>query len=329
MLPKGVTLRGLEIFEALAETGAVAQAAQMTGLSQPAVSQQIRGLESALGTELIDHSKRPMKLTPAGHSFLARAQAALAQLRTGQTELTVMDLSDVSALSLGLIDDFDNDITPRLVTILAKSLTRCRFRLITAPSHEITAAMQDKRLHMAVSASTGALLPGVQEYRLINDPFILVAPRSQVTRAPAALSDLGDLPLLRYDQDQIIGRQIEAHLTAHGQNFPQRFEMGSHLALMAMVARGIGWAVTTPLGYMRASRFHDQVVAYPLPLEAFSRAIVLYCSADWAGAVPRDIAVAVKRLASELIIEPAIQVAPWLKGHFTLLGDTPPLPSKI
>ena len=64
LLIKGVTLRGLEVFEALASTGSVAQAADMTGLSQPAVSQQLRNLESALGTELVDHSRRPMRVTP-------------------------------------------------------------------------------------------------------------------------------------------------------------------------------------------------------------------------------------------------------------------------
>ena len=89
MLSKGVTLRGLEVFEALAATGSVAQAASVTGLSQPAVSQQLRNLETALATDLIDHGKRPMRLTPAGHSFLARAEATLSQLRLAQSELQV------------------------------------------------------------------------------------------------------------------------------------------------------------------------------------------------------------------------------------------------
>ena len=69
---KGVTLRGLEVFEALAATGSVARASETTGLSQPAVSQQMRNLEAALGVDLVDHGKRPMQLTPAGRSFLAR-----------------------------------------------------------------------------------------------------------------------------------------------------------------------------------------------------------------------------------------------------------------
>lgn len=70
MLIKGMTLRGVEVFEVLAKNGSVAKAATLTGLSQPAVSQQLRNLESALGTELLDHSKRPMQLTPPVLSFL-------------------------------------------------------------------------------------------------------------------------------------------------------------------------------------------------------------------------------------------------------------------
>ena len=51
MIAKGVTLRGLEVFEALASSGSVAQTAKMTGLSQPAVSQQLSKLEDALAQD--------------------------------------------------------------------------------------------------------------------------------------------------------------------------------------------------------------------------------------------------------------------------------------
>ena len=115
MLMKGISLRGLEVFEALSATGSVAQAAERTGLSQPAVSQQLRNLETALGVALVDHGRRPMQLTPAGRSFLMRTQAVLGQLRLAQNELTVMDLTHLSQLNLGVIDDFDNDLTPQLV----------------------------------------------------------------------------------------------------------------------------------------------------------------------------------------------------------------------
>lgn len=321
MLNKGVTLRGLEVFEAIASTGSVAGAAGLTGLSQPAVSQQIKNLEAALGTSLIDHGKRPMRLTPAGETFLDRTESALAQLRMAQSELTVMDLAHLSSLSIGLIDDFDYDLTPRLVTIMAKSLTGCRFKLSTAPSHEIMEAMAEKRLHVAISASTGQTLPGVLEYPLARDPFILVAPRGYLSGRPKHLTDMGDLPFLRYDHQQLIGRQIESHLARQRLDFPDRFEVGSHLALMAMVAHRIGWAITTPLGYMRAGRFHEQVEAFALPISPFSRSIVLYAGADWAGGVPSDISRTVRQLLQTQMIDPGIAKLPWLAGEFRILDE--------
>ncbi|TMM51669.1 LysR family transcriptional regulator [Sulfitobacter sabulilitoris] len=321
MLMKGVTLRGLEVFEALASSGSVAQASALTGLSQPAVSQQLRNLETALDTALVDHAKRPMRLTPAGVSFLVRTEAALAELRLAQSELTVMDLAHLSALSIGIIDDFDNDLTPRLATVLADSLTRCRFKMITAPSHELSEAMAEKRLHLAISASSGAVLDGVVEYPLARDPFILVTPRDRVRQGGDTMGQLGDLPFLRYEKEQLIGRQIEAHLARQQIVCAERFEIGSHLALMAMVARGIGWSVTTPLGFMRAARFHDQVDAHPLPFAPFARQISLFASADWAGRVPRDVAQTMRRLMQAHMIDPALIRLPWLAGELRILDS--------
>ncbi|AAV94284.1 transcriptional regulator, LysR family [Ruegeria pomeroyi DSS-3] len=316
---KGVTLRGLEVFEALSRTGSVAQASTLTGLSQPAVSQQLRNLEQALGTDLVDHGRRPMVLTPAGRAFLPRAETVLSQLRLAQSELTVMDLTHLSTLSMGLIDDFDNDLTPRLATLLADSLTKCRFKLITAPSHEISEAMKARRLHIAVAATSGEVHDGIIEYPLVRDPFILVAPRGVVSKGGDMLASLQGLPLLRYAREQLIGRQIEAHLARQKLDFEERFEIGSHLALMAMVARRLGWAVTTPLGFMRAERFHDEVEAFALPFAAFSRRISLFAGADWADRVPRDVAETMRRLVQSQIIDPAVARLPWLGGELRVI----------
>ncbi|MEM7318815.1 MAG: LysR family transcriptional regulator [Pseudomonadota bacterium] len=321
MLRKGVTLRGLEVFEALARTGSVAQASGLTGLSLPAVSQQLKNLEHALGADLVDHTKRPMRLTSAGRAFLTRTEAVLSELRLAQSELTVMDLTHLSTLSIGLIDDFDNDLTPRLATMLAESLTKCSFKLITAPSHEISEAMRARQLHIAVAASSGELHDGVVEYPLVNDPFILVAPRGSVPNGADVMQALRDLPFLRYAREQLISRQIETQLARHQLEFEERFEIGSNPALMAMVSRQVGWAVTTPLGYMRAGRFHDQIDVFALPFGAFSRTISLFAGADWADQVPRDVAAIMRRLLQSQIIEPAIAQLPWLSGELQVIDD--------
>ena len=313
MVMKGLTLRGLEVFEALARTGSVAQAAEITGLSQPSVSQQLRNLENALGTELVDHGRRPMRLTQAGRSFLARTETVLVELQFAQSELSVMDLGHLATLSIGLIDDFDNDLTPRLATLLADSLTRSKFKLITLSSLDLFAELEAQRLHMVVSAHSGEVLEGVVEYPLVQDPFILVTPKG--TNGATQ-----DLPFLRYAREQLISRQIESHLARQQLEFEERFEIGSHLALMAMVARGLGWAITTPLGYMRAARFHDSLEAHPAPFGAFSRTISLFTRTDWSDQVPQEVAEMMRRLMRTQVVDPALAQLPWLKARLKVMN---------
>ncbi len=312
MLMKGVTLRGLEVFEALAKSGSVAQAADVTGLSQPAVSQQLRNLEKALGSDLVDHRRRPMVLTAAGHNFLTRTRAILSELRLAQSELTVMDLSHLPALSLGLIDDFDHDLTPRLATILADNLTQCRFRMVTASSHEINRAVASKELNMGIAAATETLQTNLTEYPLVEDPFIIVTPRGMIADQDNLSAQLAHLPLMRYAQDQLIAQQIEAQLTRNSLIFDDRFQIGSHQALMAMVARRIGWAITTPLGYMRAERYHDALDVFPLPFAPFSRRISLFADPDWPNTVPLEVTSTMRSLIQSHVIDPVVTRLPWL-----------------
>ncbi|GAA4225227.1 DNA-binding transcriptional LysR family regulator [Sagittula marina] len=321
MIMKGVTLRGLEVFEALAEHGSVAGAAQVTGLSQPAVSQQMRNLETALGVDLVDHGRRPMMLTSAGRSFLQRTRSVLRELRLAGSELTVMDLAHLSTLNLGVIDDFDNDLTPRLVTLLAESMTKCRFKLITAPSHEISEEIRARHLHLAIAASSGEVMPGVVEYPLVRDPYIFVCAKGAVAEAGGIEALMQALPLLRYDRAQLIGRQIEAHLARLKLSFPERFEIGAHLSLMTLAARGTGWALTTPLGYMRAVRLHDRLEVHPVPFAPFARQISLFAGRDWTDDVPRNVAHTMKMLVSDMVIGPAWASLPWLEGELRILED--------
>ena len=148
---------------------------------------------------------------------------------------------------------------------------------------------------------------------------ILVAPRGHITDPGDIGNQLNHLPLLRYARSQLISQQIDSHLSRNKVSFDDRFEIGSHLALMAMVARRIGWAITTPLGYMRAIRFHDEIDAFPLPFGGFSRRISLFAQSDWPDTVPLDVADTMRRLTQSHVITPAINRLPWLAGKLQLI----------
>jgi DNA-binding transcriptional LysR family regulator len=316
-LPKGVTLRGLEVFESLARTGSVAATANELGVSAPAVSQQMKNLAAALGAELLDNSRRPMTLTPAGRVFLDRTEKALDSLRSGHRDLNALDLTELSALSLGVIEDFENEVTPTLTARLAEGMSQCAFRLQTGPSHELAARIGTRELDIAICAAPPTDPPGTVSHLLVRDPYILAVPRGISTEG--GLTSLVHMPFLRRDMDQLMGQQIEAHLSAMGLHPQHRFEMDSNQSISALVASGTGWTITTPLSLLRAGRFAGGIDAHPLPGEPLERRIVLFATDDWTGPIPRQIADLAAELIETHFLSPGLEAMPWLTGSFARL----------
>ena len=315
-LLKGITLRGLEVFETLARTGSVAATAEQLQMSAPAVSQQLKNLSQALGADLVDHSRRPMILTPAGKVFLARAETALQALRVGHRDLTTIDLSDLSALSLGVIEDFENEVTPLLAMRLAETMQHCAFRLLTGASHALQAQIGRRDLDIAICAAAQTAPSGTREHPILSDPYILAVPRG--TDVSEGLGGLAHLAFLRRDVDQVMGKQIERYLGQAGLRLPHRFELDSNQSISALVANGTGWTITTPLSLLRAARFADAIDAHPLPGTPVARRIVLYATDDWTADIPEQIADVARGLIDKHVVRPGAAAMPWLGDSFAV-----------
>ncbi|MEM7722626.1 MAG: LysR family transcriptional regulator [Pseudomonadota bacterium] len=318
-LLKGLTLRGLEVFESLARTGSVAATADQLGMSAPAVSQQLKNLSQALGTDLIDHSRRPMTLTPAGRVFLTRAETALQALRVGQRGLSALDLRALSSLSLGVIEDFENEVTPLLTADLADGMRQCAFRLHTGASHTLHAQIARRDLDMVICAASTPDPAGTVAHPLLDDPYILAVPKG--TDLSEGMAGLAHLAFVRRDMDQVMGQQIEAYLSRSNLHLPERFEIDSNQSISALVASGTGWTITTPLSLLRAGRFADGIDAHPLPGDTIARHIVLYATDDWESAVPDQVARIARDLIATHFVTPGQDRMPWLGNRFAVRGD--------
>ena len=81
------SLNWLRVFEAAARTQSFVRAAELLNMSPPAVSQQIKSLETYLGRELFERGAHSVRLTPAGDAFLPSVQQALLSVESAAAGL--------------------------------------------------------------------------------------------------------------------------------------------------------------------------------------------------------------------------------------------------
>ena len=307
--PQGrVTLWGIEVFLAVAEEGAISAAARRLAASPSAISQQLSGLEAALGAVLVDRGARPMGLTPAGAMFRRHAQVILNAEAEARAELALSDLSGLTTMRLGMIEDFDADVTPRLLSALAIELKGCRFLLETGASHRLLDQLEARALDIVVAADLGseAVLEGWREvHPLLAEPFVAVRPKGQ---------GAADLPLVQYTARHLMGRQIAAHLAKQNLRLAHRFELDSYHAILAMVAGGAGWTILTPLALHHAGRFLDSVDVSPLPFAPLERTLSLSARAGVLRDIPAQVATQLRGLVATQVVEPALARWPWMQG---------------
>lgn len=97
-------LRRYECFVAVAETLHFRKAAEQVAMTQPALSQQIAGLEKSLGCKLFDRNRRKVSLTDAGQVLLPVAKVALDQLQSAEAEIARLVARKDSVLRVGFLE---------------------------------------------------------------------------------------------------------------------------------------------------------------------------------------------------------------------------------
>ncbi|QQA44077.1 LysR family transcriptional regulator [Pelagovum pacificum] len=313
-----ITLWGVEVFVATAEEASITAAARRLSTSAATISQQLTNLERDVGATLLNRSERPISLTPAGETFLRRANAILNEAEQARTELALAGQGALQRLRLGMIEDFDADVTPRLLSALAEEMPGCQFLLETGASHRLFDQLDARALDMVVTTDMGLSDAGHEVHPLLEEPFVIAAPRGRIEPAHV-LRQLMSLPNIRYTTRHHMGRAIAAHLAQQSLNFPTRFELDSYHAILAMVAEGAGWTILTPLGWRHARRFRDSVEILPLPGRPLSRTILLTARGGVLGAAPAQVAERLRGIIREMVVEPTVSESPFLEKSLRLL----------
>ena len=290
------TFRAVQNFVAAVEAQSVTRAAHRLGTSPSSVSQQLTSLEAALGARLIERSARQFRLTRAGALFLDPAKALLDNIGAAKAKLVLADQAPPLNLRFASIEELDATVTAPWLLKLVDRFPKAALSLTGGASHENHDALSSRAVDMTLAVDTVAKVDWVERHPILRDPFILVTAKG---------ADLTNSPMIRYELELAIGRQIEAQLRRTGPVPARGFAFSTNQALFAMTAELGGWAITTALAYLGTPLARDLVDAKPLHIPRFSRRLELYSRADALGDLPRIIAGDLRTCIADRIIPDA------------------------
>ena len=304
---------------AAADERSISAAARRLGASPSTISQQLTNLETAIGATLLERSARPIRLTRAGEIMHRRAQTILNEAAQARAEMAMQDLSVLTRFRLGMIEDFEADVTPQLLTHMAGQLKTCQFLLETGASHTLYDLLDARALDVIVAAELGGQADWTEVHPLLREGFVVAAPKGQIDPNSDLLTQLKTLPLIQYTQRHYMGRMLTAHLARQNLSIPFRFEIDSYHAILALVGQGTGWSILTPLALRRARRFADQIDVLPLPGAPLSRTISLTARKGILQDMPAEVAATLKPILQSAIVDPAIERHPFMAEDLTVL----------
>ncbi len=192
-----ITLRQLTYFVALAEEQSFSRAAERVHVTQPALSMQIRDLEAALRTVLIERLPREARLTPAGRDLLVRAARVLAEV--GEIEALSRTRGPAGRLQIGVIPTVAPYLLPAVLARLRAEQIARDLRVREARTDRLLDEL-DAGLLDAIVIATPPNRDDLVSLPLFRDCFVLAGSAAQIAR----LDETEGLRPVTLDPEQLL-----------------------------------------------------------------------------------------------------------------------------
>jgi DNA-binding transcriptional LysR family regulator len=236
--------RQLAAFCAVVERKSFSEAAERLGVTQPAVSQQIRSLEERLGQQLLDRSGRRVEPTDAGRRLYRGAQRLLAQERqllenvAGEAEGPLR-----GQLAMGASTGPGGTVVPVLLCEFAEENPDVTIDLSISDTQTIVDRVARRELELGVVGATPRNRSVAYELFFRDEVVLVCPPEHRFAGKTVTLDDLGSEPLIVMQEGAGVRQVIEDELRARGtrlRDLDVRLELGLQESVKSAVEAGHG-----------------------------------------------------------------------------------------
>jgi DNA-binding transcriptional LysR family regulator len=238
-----LSLQQIRCFCAALELGSFTAAAEALRVSQPAVAEQIRKLEQALGAALFVRAARGVVPTDAGRAFAEHAVRSLRAVEDAADSVGELTTLRGGTVALGIFGEPSAWRVDELVAAFLRRRPDVAVRLVGRNSSAIVERVRRGDLEAGV-----VLLP-IDDDKLdvrpiVRDEVLYVSASPGRARQPATIEQLAATPLVFYDAESAdrdpIRRQLAERAQALGVSLRPRVEVELKDIALRLVAAGIG-----------------------------------------------------------------------------------------
>lgn len=239
------SIRILKNFLAITRHKSVAAAAKEIGLTAAAAGQQLAQLESELGVELFDRTKRSLSLNHQGRSLIEPIQDIVARYEALGSELK-SELSGtivLGALVSTLMGAFGSTLNK-----LKQTYPSLEVKLIAGLSSNFLDQVLEGSLDAAIVTESPYALPqNIQWTELYTEPMVLIYPTVKNAKGADPKNIANDLPFIRFERNTWTGHLVDQTIRSNKLNVKEGMELNSVEAIIELVRQGLGYSIVPKL----------------------------------------------------------------------------------
>ncbi|MEM5433034.1 LysR family transcriptional regulator [Cupriavidus oxalaticus] len=239
---RSTTFRQLNAIDAVARLGGVSRAAEELHLTQPTVSLQLRLLEQATGTPLVQRVGRGMQLTPAGEVIAGYAGQMLRLWRDAVEEVATLKGDLAGTLRVGAITTAEYLLPPMLVAFTGQR-PEVKIKLSVGNREEIIRMLAMHEIDLAIIGRPPSdVRTHATPFAKHPMAFIAAPDHPLMSRKNLSLKDLLSANFLVRERGSGTRNTVERLFKEAGHRLPLGSELSSNAAIKRMVAAGLGVA---------------------------------------------------------------------------------------
>ncbi|MDB5838641.1 MAG: LysR family transcriptional regulator [Herminiimonas sp.] len=232
-------IRYFRTFLIAAETLSFSAAGSRLGLTQSAVSTQIRRLEQELGCLLFERTGKSVTLSVAGSKLLPDATHLLELFETMKEQ--GKGPSDTAPIDLGAISTVQAMLLPKALVRFRREQPAIHVNIVPGMSVQLLTQVDARELDIAVMIKPRLGIPSDLKWiTLMREHYVGIAP----VGAPRELKALFEaLPFIRYSRRSHGGQLVDRFLKRHGLWVKDGLELDEPSVILNMVSEGLGCSI--------------------------------------------------------------------------------------